>query len=137
MIRLGFQERIADLIDIKNSLPAVGQGIVGIECRVNDEEVKPLLSVLNDRDAEICITAERRMNQCLDGGCSVPIAGFAQLNEGVLIMKGVVGNVRNGDLLIAEAQGELSEAAKIGELVAQDLLSQGAAEFIAESTKTE
>lgn len=133
LIRLGFEERIADLIDIQNSLPAVGQGIVGIECRQDDERVKSLLQVLNDADSEICIAAERKLNQCLDGGCSVPIAGFAQLKNGVLTMKGAVGDIQNGDLLIAEAQGRPDQAVELGERVAQNLLSQGAEAFIAKA----
>ena len=130
LIRLGFQERIADLIDIQSSLPAVGQGIIGIECRQNDDRVKSLVNVLNDQESEICIAAERKMNQCLDGGCSVPIAGFAQLENGILTMQGVVGDIQNGDLLTAQAKGEPANAAVLGEKVAQDLLSQGAEAFI-------
>jgi len=77
--RLGFDERITSLLSDEESLPAVGQGIVGIECRDDDAPLKELLRSLNSHESEVCITAERSMNRVLDGGCSVPIAGFAQL----------------------------------------------------------
>lgn len=137
LIRLGMSERIADLIDIQSSLPAVGQGIVGIECREGDDRVKTLVQVLNDSESETCIAAERKMNACLDGGCSVPIAGFAQLDDEVLLMKGVVGDVLNGELLVAEAQGKPEQAVALGEQVANDLLSQGAKAFIVKAAKAE
>ena len=133
LIRLGFENRIADLIAIEDSLPAVGQGIVGIENRIGDMEIKQLLAVLNNTNSEICIAAERRMNQCLDGGCSVPIAGFAQLEGDTLIMQGVVGDVESGQLLSACAEGEASDAAELGQQVAQQLIDQGARTLIAKA----
>lgn len=133
LIRLGFENRIADLIAIEDSLPAVGQGIVGIENRIGDMEIKQLLAVLNNTNSEICIAAERRMNQCLDGGCSVPIAGFAQLEGDTLIMQGVVGDVESGQLLKASAQGEAIDAVELGQQVAQQLIDQGAKTLIAKA----
>ena len=133
LIRLGFEDRIADLIAIKDSLPAVGQGIVGIENRADDIEIKQLIAVLNDKQAEICIAAERRMNQSLDGGCSVPIAGFAQLDGETLSMQGVVGDIETGQLLSASVQGEAKNAAEIGQQVAQQLIDLGAKALIAKA----
>ena len=133
LIRLGFEDRIADLIAIKDSLPAVGQGIVGIENRADDVEIKQLIAVLNDKQAEICIAAERRMNQSLDGGCSVPIAGFAQLDGETLSMQGVVGDIETGQLLSASVQGEAKNAAEIGQQVAQQLIDLGAKALIAKA----
>ena len=133
LIRLGFENRIADLIAIEDSLPAVGQGIVGIENRTDDDEIKQFLAVLNDTNSEICIAAERRMNQCLDGGCSVPIAGFAQLEGGTVFLQGVVGDVDSGRLLSASAQGDASIAAELGQQVAQQLIDQGAKALIAKA----
>ncbi len=133
LIRLGFEKRIADLIDVEESLPAVGQGIVGVECRVSDEQTKALLSVLNNKESEVCIRAERQMNARLEGGCSVPIAGFARLQNGVLTLKGAVGDVENGHLLLAQAQGSASQAVELGEQVANELLAQGAKALIAKA----
>jgi hydroxymethylbilane synthase len=133
LLRLGFDKRIATLIETEDSLPAVGQGIVGVECREGDQVVKELLAFLNDKESEICLKAERKMNECLDGGCSVPIAGFAELNGDTILMRGVVGDVENGHLLHATAQGLASHAESIGEQVAIDLLSQGAQALIAKA----
>ena len=91
------------------------------------------LAVLNDTNSEICITAERRMNQCLDGGCSVPIAGFAQLEGDTVFLQGVVGDVDSGRLLSASAQGNASIAAELGQQVAQQLIDQGAKSLIAKA----
>lgn len=128
--RLGFNNRIAALIPIEDSLPAVGQGIVGIECRENAVAVKALLSVLNDKQSEICLLAERKMNQRLEGGCSVPIAGFAELNGDILMMRGAVGDIETGDLLQVSVQGLANDAQALGEKVANELLAQGARALI-------
>lgn len=133
LIRLGFDDRIADLIAIEDSLPAVGQGIVGIEARESDDIIRQLLKPLNDVESETCIAAERKMNQCLDGGCSVPIAGFAQLNEGQLSLQGVVGDIESGDLLYAHSHGDVADATAIGQQVAQQLIDQGAKALIAKA----
>jgi len=128
--RLEFEERIASLLSEKESLPAVGQGIVGIECRSNDEDLKTLLSELNSQESEVCITAERSMNRVLDGGCSVPIAGFAQLKGGMITLRGRVGDIESGELLKAQATASAEEADELGKKVAEDLLSQGAGELL-------
>ena len=77
LIRLGLAERIASFIEVEQSLPAAGQGAVGIECRVDDEEVKALLAPLADATTTTCVLAERAMNTRLQGGCQVPIGGYA------------------------------------------------------------
>ena len=133
LIRLGFANRIADLIDYHDSLPAVGQGIVGVECRANDESIVKLLQPLNDENAQICLAAERSLNAHLEGGCSVPIAGYAQLKNQTLHLKGIVGDVETGALLIAKAKGHPKEAEAMGVEVARDLLAQGAQAFIEKS----
>ena len=130
LIRLGFENRIAALISTNDSLPAVGQGIIGIECRSQDKAVKELLLCLNDENAEICLSAERTMNRRLDGGCSVPIAGYAELDGQKLTMRGIVGDIDNGDLLHASATGAVNQAERLGKEVANQLLLQGAKALI-------
>jgi len=135
LIRLGFASRITDLIDYQDSLPAVGQGIVGVECRQYDENIIQFLQPLNDENAQICLTAERSLNAQLDGGCSVPIAGYAQLKNGTLHLKGIVGDVETGELLIAQAEGLPEEAEVMGIQVAKDLLAQGAEAYLEKARK--
>lgn len=127
LIRLGMGERITEQLSIEQSLPAAGQGAVGVECRVDDEETRALLSVLHDEDTSICVTAERAMNRHLNGGCQVPIAGFAVLEEGgQVFLQGMVANPDGDEMLRAELRGPVAEAEQIGIRVADDLLSQGA-----------
>ncbi|MGZ8226038.1 MAG: hydroxymethylbilane synthase [Methylococcaceae bacterium] len=126
LIRLGMTARIRQHLDTGVSLPAIGQGAIGIECRVNDPEVNKVLSALHDNDTGLCVMAERAMNAHLNGGCQVPIAGFAELKEGRLFMRGLVGNPDGSVLYRSERSGGLDEGEVIGRGIAEDLLAQGA-----------
>lgn len=154
LIRLGFESRIRQSIPLNICLPAVGQGIVGIETRLNDAMLKAVLLPFNSLEASICLAAERSLNRVLDGGCSVPIAGHAVLNEGdfELTLSGLVGNVENGELIkktastqlnslktgsvgegVIEVTANIAKAEALGELVANDLKARGAATLINKS----
>jgi hydroxymethylbilane synthase len=124
--RLGFAQRIAQCLDTKISLPAIGQGAIGIECRVDDAELNAMLGKLHDDETGICVTAERAMNARLSGGCQVPIAGFAEIRDNQLFMRGLVGDPNGSRLFRSESSGRLEHAQAIGERIADDLLSQGA-----------
>ena len=124
--RLAMTNRIAQSLDANISLPAVGQGAIGIECRIDDTEINAMLSVLHDSETGLCVTAERAMNKRLNGGCQVPIAGFAQLLDGQIIMRGLVGNPDGSVLYRAECSGDSDQAEEIGIRIAEDLLAQGA-----------
>ncbi|MFZ9609325.1 MAG: hydroxymethylbilane synthase [Methylococcales bacterium] len=124
--RLAMTDRIAQSLDANTSLPAVGQGAIGIECRVDDAEINAMLRVLHDAETGLCVTAERAMNKRLNGGCQVPIAGFAQLIEGQIFMRGLVGNPDGSVLYRAESSGDSDQAEAIGIQIAEDLLAQGA-----------
>ncbi|MCC2606507.1 hydroxymethylbilane synthase [Planctobacterium marinum] len=128
LIRLGMEERIRQTLPYKLSLPAVGQGAVGIECRTDDAQLIALLAPLNDADTARRVQAERAMNKRLEGGCQVPIAGFAQLTEKGIYLRGLVGSPDGGTLLQAEASG--TDAQALGIKVAEQLLSRGAAELL-------
>lgn len=133
LIRLGFEERIAQAIPSSVCLPAIGQGIVGVECRSDDVESKRLLSVLNNDQAQQCLQAERSMNRELNGGCQVPIAGHATLEGSIIRLSGSVGDVDNGDLLFASAEANILDADALGKKVAGELIAQGARELIQKS----
>ena len=124
--RLGMAERIRQCLDTSVSLPAIGQGAIGIECRIDDPELNEMLSVLHDGGTGLCVTAERAMNACLNGGCQVPIAGFAQRQGEQLFMRGLVGSPDGSVIYRAERTGALDTAEAIGKRVAEDLLAQGA-----------
>ncbi|WP_417660968.1 hydroxymethylbilane synthase [Pseudomonas sp.] len=126
LIRLGFGERIRDSISVEDSLPAGGQGAVGIECRSADAEIHALLEPLNHRETALRVTAERALNKRLNGGCQVPIACYAIIEGEQLWLRGLVGQPDGGLLLSAESRAPLAEAEALGIAVAEDLLGQGA-----------
>jgi hydroxymethylbilane synthase len=128
--RLGMAKRITQSLDTSVSLPAIGQGAIGIECRVDDLEINKILSTLHDTETGLCVSAERAMNARLNGGCQVPIAGFAQLQGGQIFMRGLVGNPDGSVLYRAERSGGLDQGEVIGRLIAEDLLAQGADEIL-------
>ncbi|MBK1692044.1 hydroxymethylbilane synthase [Ectothiorhodospira mobilis] len=125
--RLGFGERITRVLDADESLPAIGQGAIGIECRANDPEVMELIGPLNDPDTLVRVTAERAFNARLNGGCQVPIGGYAVLREdGSLYMRGLVGEPDGSLVHRASLEGPQEQAAEIGVALAEQLLREGA-----------
>jgi len=126
LLRLGFGERITAYLDTTVSLPAIGQGAVGIECRRDDPEVNQLIAVLNHRPTQIRVDAERAMNHRLEGGCQVPIAGHAVLEDDKLVLRGLVGYPDGSRVVRGEIRGPAAEAAQLGTTLADDLLSRGA-----------
>ncbi|MCP1482042.1 hydroxymethylbilane synthase [Pseudomonas chlororaphis] len=130
LIRLGFEDRISSSISVDDSLPAGGQGAVGIECRTADREIHKLLAPLHHVDTADRVTAERALNKHLNGGCQVPIACYAVLEGDQLWLRGLVGEPSGGVLLSAEARAPRSAAAALGVQVAEDLLAQGADDIL-------
>lgn len=128
--RLGFQERIAETLTPEQCLPAIGQGAIGVECRSTDTRTNALLVPLHHPPTAWCVLAERAMNRRLDGGCQVPIAGFAQLEGDTLSLRGLVGNPDGSGIIRAEAVGHPSTFEALGKRVAEHLLDQGADEIL-------
>ncbi|WOE33148.1 MULTISPECIES: hydroxymethylbilane synthase [unclassified Acinetobacter] len=124
--RLGLIERIRHTLHPALSLPAVGQGALGLECRATDQVVLDLILPLLHPETDICVRAERAFNAYLEGGCQVPIAGYATLNQGRLHMEGRVGSVDGQTLLQVQSQDDPNHAIELGERLAQQLLDQGA-----------
>ncbi|MFF7707396.1 hydroxymethylbilane synthase [Pseudomonas sp. NPDC007930] len=131
LIRLGFEARIRARLAVEHSLPAGGQGAVGIECRSADAHIHSLLAPLNHADTAARVQAERAMNKHLNGGCQVPIACYAELEQGGLWLRGLVGDPAGGTLLRAEARGPREQAEQLGVAVAEALLAQGAGHILA------
>lgn len=133
LIRLGFEDRIRQIIKPELCLPAVGQGIVGIECRSDDTRVKAMLEPLHNKESELCLAAERAMNEHLEGGCQVPIAGYAELSKGKIYLRGLVGKVDGSTILTDEQLSDrisLESAKDLGAEVASELLEQGADDIL-------
>ena len=124
--RLGLNERIRHNLTPDISLPAVGQGALGLECRSDDQAVLDLIMPLMHAETNACVRAERSFNAYLEGGCQVPIAGYATLTEKGIHMEGRVGSVDGQTLLKAEVKGQPEEAEALGIVLAQELLTLGA-----------
>lgn len=124
--RLGMAARITQCLDTSVSLPAIGQGAIGIECRTDDTAINEILAVLHDPETALCVMAERAMNARLSGGCQVPIAGFAELQGEQLLMRGLVGNPDGSVLYRSERSDSSANGVLIGRQIAEDLLAQGA-----------
>ena len=132
LIRLGFEDRIKQHLSAEKSLPAVGQGALGIEIRKGDQDIISLINPLINTKTMNEVCAERAMNSTLEGGCSVAIGGYAISNNNEMNLKGMVGNVDSGVILRVEESGDISEPRVLGELVANKLLSMGAKELLKE-----
>jgi len=130
--RLGFEDRIREAIAPEQSLPAVGQGAVGIETRIDDDEINALLAPLRCPRTWIVVSAERAMNRRLAGGCQVPIAGFALIDGNDVWLRGLVGMPDGSQMLTADARARVEDAEALGEAIAENLLAQGADKILAE-----
>ncbi|AWM59302.1 hydroxymethylbilane synthase [Pseudomonas songnenensis] len=130
LIRLGFGERIRSSIGVDESLPAGGQGAVGIECRTADSELHALLECLNHAPTATRVVAERALNKRLNGGCQVPIACYAVLEGEQLWLRGLVGQPDGTLLLRAEGRAPAADAEALGVQVAEALLAQGAEQIL-------
>ncbi len=128
--RLGLAERIRHTIQPDMSLPAVGQGALGLECRSQDQAVLDLILPLMHAETNVCVRAERAFNAYLEGGCQVPIAGYATLQNGQLQIEGRVGSVDGQTILKAVQYGAPEQAEMLGEELAKALLAQGAGELL-------
>ena len=143
--RLGWTERITEVLSSGICLPAIGQGAIGIECRIADESIHELIAPLNHSETFICIRAERAFLKRLEGGCQVPIAAHGRLigrqsgkgcragfENCLLVMDGLVGSVGGYKLIRGHIEGNPGDAESIGITLAEEILSRGAKEILDE-----
>jgi hydroxymethylbilane synthase len=129
--RLGLDARIASLVPTEASLPAVGQGVIGIECRADDEATRRLVGALEHGPTLTCLEAERAFAARLQGSCQSPVAGFAELEGDRLRLRGLVGAPDGTQVFADEARGPASGAASLGDRLASRLLEAGAGPLLA------
>ena len=132
LTRLGFDNRIKQDLSPDDSLPAVGQGALGIEIKANDHEISNLIKPLIHQKTQIEVNAERALNTTLQGGCSVAIGAFATSEDSKLTLSGMVGNVDSGEIIRIQETGETSKPIDLGIRAAKKLLSLGARELLNE-----
>jgi hydroxymethylbilane synthase len=133
LIRLGWGDRISQTISAEQMLPAVGQGVLGLEGRVDDEQVQRLVAPLHHHETALVASAERGLNAGLSGGCQVPIASYAQLIDDKLWLRALVGSPDGAEVLREEIlafMGSASDAEAVGQQLAQRLLAKGADRLI-------
>jgi hydroxymethylbilane synthase len=130
--RLGFEEKITEIIPPEVSLPAIGQGALGIETRMADQQVESQIRFLNDQGSSIAISAERAFLKKLEGGCQVPIAAFARIVGTTLQIDGLVGTIDGKRLIRHHVEGPIEKAESLGVELAEILLGEGAKEILDE-----
>lgn len=130
--RMDFTKRIRSYLSPEESLPAAGQGALGIECREDDLATQKLIAPLNDVITNACVTAERALCRRIGGGCKVPVAAFAQIHHGGLLLRGLVANYAGTKILRARLEGIPEHADSIGTRVGDELLQQGAEKILRE-----
>jgi hydroxymethylbilane synthase len=129
--RLGWDDRIAELLSPPRMLPAPGQGALAIECRADDSTLRTLLGQLDDPPTRQAIEAERALLAALGAGCSAPVGAWGRIEGDRLVLDALVADLAGSRVLRASAQGETASAAALGRQVAEDLLRQGAGDLIA------
>jgi len=125
VIRMGWEEKIAEYISPSQLLPAVGQGALGIETRENDLETNELIALLHHEDTGRTVTAERSFLRTLEGGCQIPIAAFGIIDNGRLSLNGMIGSLDGKVILRDQSEDATENAEKIGTDLAEKLLSAG------------
>ncbi|MBW1851776.1 MAG: hydroxymethylbilane synthase [Deltaproteobacteria bacterium] len=128
--RLGLADRITQVLSSERVLPAIGQGALGLEVRRDDEQTISHIKFLNHKSTEITIRAERAFLKKMQGGCQVPIAGFARLDAETVHLTGMVAELDGTNLLRDEIAGEMNQTEKIGITLAERLLSVGAGKIL-------
>jgi len=130
--RLEMSARIRHNIDPGISLPAVGQGAVGIEIRRGDTEILDLLSPFDHEPTRLCVEAERAMNEKLEGGCQVPIGAYARISGHLMVLEGLVGSIDGKRMLKTRIEGTTDDPVRLGQQAADELIRRGASEILRE-----
>jgi hydroxymethylbilane synthase len=130
--RLGLAQRITEPLDVSRFIPAIGQGVIGIEARADDARTRELLSVLHDDVSATRLAAERALNARLGGACQVPVAGHAVVDGTRLFLQAMVGAPDGSRVVRGHIEGDTRAAADLGEALAERLLGQGAREILAD-----
>lgn len=130
--RLGFSQRISEVLSPEVCMPAVGQGAIAVECRLHDREAQDLLAPLDDPETRAAVIAERALLGALHGGCQVPMGAWARIERGELLMDACVCSVDGAHCVKQHAAAEPEQAAQLGEHMARLLVDAGAQSILEE-----
>ena len=128
--RMEWQDSITEELSYDVCLPAVSQGVIGVETRSDDEEIIALVQLIHDKESEICVKAERALLRALEGGCQIPIAGHAHVEKDTLVLDGLVGSIDGKTIIRDSISGSADQAEQLGEALAQRLSQQGGREIL-------
>lgn len=131
LIRLGLKARIRQLISPEDSIPAVGQGALGIEISANRPDMLAVLAPLNHADTQACVEAERGMSRALAGSCTVPLGAYAQIQNNTINITGFVASIDGKEMVKERVSGQADQAEKLGQLLAEKLVALGADRILA------
>lgn len=131
LIRLGLEARIRQLISPEDSIPAVGQGALGIEISANRPDMLAVLAPLNHADTQACVEAERGMSRALAGSCTVPLGAYAQIQNNTINITGFVASIDGKEMVKERVSGQADQAEKLGQLLAEKLVALGADRILA------
>ena len=135
MLRLGLADRICGYLPVDTLLPAIGQGALGLEIRDGDERILEIICPLDHPASHTCVLAERALSRRLNGGCHAPVAALAELEQGQLSLRALVGSVDGARILRTSIQGLPENAIALGEAAGADLITQGADRILAEARR--
>jgi hydroxymethylbilane synthase len=130
--RLGWADRITSLLSPQQCLPAVGQGVLAIEARADDSAVLELLAQLNDEPTQVCVTAERKFLETVQGGCQAPVGVFGRIDSDVLVLQACILSLDGSRCVEGQLSGDPLDAARLGRQLARQLLAGGAQEILDE-----
>lgn len=130
--RLGLADLITEKIPVHTLLPAVGQGALGLECRADDKETRRLVMAISDASAAAAVEAERAFLARLEGGCQVPIAGYAVLEGADVAFSGLVASLDGKQVIRGQGRAKKQQAANLGRQVAEEVLDRGGREILAQ-----
>jgi hydroxymethylbilane synthase len=133
--RMGWEDRVSEFFEPEVMLPAIGQGVLAIETRLQDESTRHLLSSLNHFPTQVCFMAERAFLQRLRGSCQVPIAGFAQLDSGRLYLSALVATEDGRNIIRGKTESSSAQGEHCGKQLAEELLEKGAGDILGEVEK--
>jgi len=130
--RLGWEGKIRQYLSVEQSIPAIGQGALGIEARVDDERAVNAVAFLNDMETRLAVCAERKMLERLEGGCQVPIAGHAVISGDKILLTGLVGRPDGSEIVRGNRSGSLEAPEELGVALAEELLARGGRQILEE-----
>jgi len=128
--RLGLANRITAVLDSEQSLPAVGQGALGIECRADRPDLIAMLQPLHHQTTAYCVEAERSMSRVLGGSCQVPLGAFGEISDGVLRLRGFVAQPDGLRIVSDAVSGQPDQGVQLGQMLAEKLIRQGADQIL-------